>query len=218
MRAFVVALSAALVFTGVAVADHLDPQERLRAVDLRRAGAMLVQKGDLGRGYEPERTSGLDPHLTCPALDESGLVLTGKAASPYWAREYQIVGSSSAVYGTAAHSRSAWRRNTSRAGSSCLRDAFRNELVQQGEAVRVSIREIRFARLDVAAKAYRVAISGTTPGQPPVLFVDVVLLLHGRAQAGLLFAGIVVPPARATEIALARVVAKRMQAAMRGAS
>ena len=178
---------------------------------------MLLQKGDLGRGYEPERTSGLDPHVTCPALDESDLVLTGKAASPYWAREYQIVGASSAVYGTAAHSRSAWRRNTSGAGSSCLRDAFRNELARQGEAVRVAIRELPFASVDVAAKAFRLTISGTAPG-PPALFVDIVLLLHGRAQAGLLFAGIVVPPARATEIALARVVAKRMRAAMRGAS
>lgn len=218
MRALLVGLSVALVVTGVAAADHLDPQERIRAADQKRAGAMLLRKGDLARGYEAERTSGLDPHLTCPALDESDRVLTGKATSPYWARDYQIVGSSSAVYGTAADSRASWLRGTSRAGMSCLRGAFRAEFARQGEAARISIRAIPFAGIGTAAKAYRLAISGVTPGQPPLLFIDVVLLMRGRAQAGLLFAGIVVPPARTTEVALARVVTRRMQTAMRGAS
>jgi hypothetical protein len=218
VRALLVALSVALVFAGVAVADHLDPQERIRAVDQKRTGAMLLRKSDLARGFEAERTSGLDPHLGCRALDESDLVLTGKATSPYWARDYQIVGSSSAVYGTAADARASWRRSTSKAGSSCLRDAFRAELARQGEAARISIRAIPLTGVGTTAKAYRLAISGVTPGEPPLLFIDVVLLMHGRAQAGLLFAGIVVPPARVTEIGLAKVVAKRMQTAMRGSS
>jgi MFS family permease len=40
---------------------------------------------------------------------------------------------------------------------------------------------------------------------------------EGRAQAGLLFAGVLVPPERTTEVSLARVVAARMASAMRGA-
>jgi hypothetical protein len=38
-----------------------------------------------------------------------------------------------------------------------------------------------------------------------------------RGLVGLLFAGVVTPPSRATELSLARVVAGRMAKAMRGA-
>ena len=72
--------------------------------------------------------------------------------------------------------------------------------------------------LAVTSKEFRLAISGVDPAQPPLLFIDVVLLKHGRAQVGLLFAGVVTPPARATEIALSRLVAQRVKVAMRGTS
>jgi hypothetical protein len=218
VRPFLLALAFALALAGAATANHLDPQERIRAGDQRRAGAMLLRKVDLEPGYEPERTSGLEPHISCRALDESDFVLTGRAKSPYWAREYQIVGSSVAVYSTAADARTAWRRGTSAAGLNCLRDEFRKEFARQGETARISIRAIPLPKLAVPAKAARLAVSGPNPGQPPLLFIDIVLLSHGRALGGLLFAGVVAPPDRATEIALSRVVAQRMKAAMRGAS
>ena len=117
MRALLFALAGALVLAGAATADHLDPQERVRAADQKRAAAMLLRKADLPQGYKPERTSDLEPHVTCSALDESDLVLTGRGKSDYWAREYQIVGSTSAVYRTARDSAAAWRRSTSTRGS-----------------------------------------------------------------------------------------------------
>ncbi len=218
VRVLLLAVVVALALAGVALADHLDPQERIRAGDQKRAGVMLLRKADLGQGFEPERTSGLEPHITCRALNESDFVLTGRAKSPYWAREYQIVGSSAAVYLTATDSRSAWRRGTSAAGLSCLRDEFRKEFARQGETARIAIRGIPLPKLAAAAKAARLEVSGPNPGQPPLFFIDIVLLTHGRALAGLLFAGVVAPPDRATEIALSRVVAQRMKVAMRSAS
>ena len=212
------ALVSTAILAGAATADHLDPQERLRASDQKRASAMVVRRTDLPAGFGPERTSGLEPHFGCRALDESDLVLTARATSPYWAHEYQVVKSSAAIYRTAADSRAAWQRETSSAGLECVRSEFRKEFARQGETVRVTIRPLSFPRLSVSANRYRLSISGTSPpGQPPLLFIDVVVLRHGRAQVGLLFAGVVSPPPSASERALSEVVARRMRTAMRRA-
>ena len=218
MRVLALALVGALVVAGAATADHLDPQKRVRAADQKRAAAMLLRKADLPQGYEPERTSDLEPHLTCGALDESDLVLTGRGESAYWAREYQIVGSSSVVYRTARDSDAAWRRSTSVVGRKCVRDEFRKSFARQGETMRIAVRELALPEFSVTAEAFRLAISGADPTRPPLLFIDVVLMTHGRTQVGLLFAGVVTPPARATEIALSRLVAQRVKVAMRGTS
>lgn len=215
MRALVLTIALSLGLVGAAMAHHLDPQERIRAVDQQRASAMLLRLADLPAGYAPERTSGLEPHITCRALDQSDLVLTGRAKSPNWAREYQIVGSYAAIHRTVDDARAAWRRSTSRAGLDCLRLEFRNALLQPGENVRVTIRELPSPKLSVTARTYRMSLSPTSPpGQPPQAFIDVVLLTLGRAQAGLVFVGIVSPPAKATEVALSRLAAKRMRAAL----
>jgi hypothetical protein len=210
----------ALAIAGIAGADHLDPQEQIRSADQRRAVAMLVRASDLEPGYERERTSNLEPHLTCRGLDESDLVLTGNARSPYWSREYRIVGSSATVYRTEADSKAAWRRSTSSAARGCIGAAFRAEFARQGEAVRVSVSALDLPVLaaGVPAHAYRVAISEASPAQHPAALLDFVLLRRGRAQATVLFATIVVPPDRESEISLSRVVAKRMRAVMRGVS
>lgn len=179
VRAFLLCVVVALAAVGAAAADHLDPQQRIRATDQKRAVAMVLRKSDLPPGYLPERTSDLEPHLTCSALDESELVLSGRAKSPYWARDYQVVGSSAALYASAADARSSWRRGTSDAGLSC-RDEFRKAFAQQGESVRISVRGIALPKLAVVAKAYRLAFSGADPRQPPLFTIDLVLLTHGR--------------------------------------
>ena len=218
MRALFLCAVVALAAAGAASADHLDPQQRIRAADQKRAAAILLRKADLPSGYRPERTSDLEPHLTCSALDESDLAIGGQAKSPYWARDYQVVGSSAALYTSTADARTSWRRGTSNAGLSCLRDEFRKAFARQGETVQISIRALPLPKVAVVGKAYRLSFSGADPQQPPLLYIDLVLLTHGRGLAGLLFAGVVTPPARASEIALSRVVAQRMKTALRGTS
>ena len=215
MRVAVLILGLALV--GSASASHLDPQKRIDAADQKRAGAMLLREADLDPDYKPELTSNLEPHLACRALDSSDLVLTGKRRSPFWSRNYQVVGSSSAVYLTAADSRAAWRRGSSASGLGCLRDAFRDEFARQGEVVRVSIRSLETRRFAVDTAAFRIAISGASGG-PVLAYIDVIRLISGRALAELLFVGVVAPPPRRLESALPQIVARRMKAAMRGAS
>jgi hypothetical protein len=217
MRTAPVLLILALVLAGTASASHLDPRKEIRPADQRRASAMLLRASDLP-GYRPERTSGLEPHLTCRGLDESDLVVTGRATSPYRARGYRIVGSSSAVYRTLADSSKAWRRATSGAGRRCLRQAFVDEFARQGETARISIGALALPPLGLERAGYRMTITGPTLGQSPVITLDLVFLRNGRAQAAILFAAVVVPPDRDSEIALARAAAKRVLAAMRGSS
>ena len=215
IAAVVVLAACTLAWAAGASADHLDPQNQFRTADQKRAASMLARKSDLGSGYAVERTSGLEPHLTCRALDESDLVLTGYAKSPYWSREYQIVGSTAAIYRTSADARTSWKRGASTAGMNCLRDEFRSEFARQGEAVRVTIRRLAFPRIGGASFAHRLVLSGAAAGSPSV-YIDVIVIRTARAQVGLLFAGVVVPPSRATELSVAQVVAKRMEKAMRG--
>ncbi len=176
---------------------------------------MLLRKGDLGPGYAVERTSDLDPHLTCEALDMSDLLVTAFAESPEWSRDFQVVGSSAAVYASRVDGDAAWRRSTSRAGMNCLRDEFQALFARQGESVRVAILPLAFPKLASARAAYRVVISAAGAARP-LAHIEFVVLKQGRAQAALLFAGVVVRPDRATEIRLARIVAARMTKAMRG--
>jgi len=206
-----------LALVGAGSAHHLDPQKQIRPVDQKRASAMLLRATDLP-GYATERTSGLEPHLTCRGLDESDLVVTGRAVSPYRSRDYRIVGSSSTVYRTSGDSAAAWRRATSVAGRRCLRQAFADELRRQGETVRVTVGPLSVPPLGVQRMASRVAITGVTPARQPVITLDLVLLRVGRGQVALLVAAVVVPPDREALVGLARTAAQRLSKAMQSTS
>lgn len=209
-RALVVTLVAALVAVGAAAANHLDPKKQIRPADQARARAMVVRASDLPAGYRVQRTSGLEPHLTCRALDESDLTVTGVARSPYRALDYRIVGSAAAVYRTEAEARRAWARSTSAAGMRCIRTAFTTSL---GERLEVSLSPLAFPRVARARAAFRMTIGSQASTEK--VYVDYVLLGHGRAQAALVFASAIAPFASADEVAVARAVGARMAAAMR---
>ena len=199
VAAVVVLATCTLAWAASASADHLDPQNRFRIADQKRAASMLARKTDLGVGYAAERTSGLEPHLTCRALDESDLVLTGYAKSAYWSRDLQIVGSTAAIYRTSADARMSGKRGTSRAGMNCLRDEFRKEFARQGEAVHVTIHRLSFPRIGDASFAHRVVLSAAPAGSPS-LYIDLIVIRQDRGQVGVLFAGVLAPPQRTTEV------------------
>lgn len=205
----------ALVLTGSALADHLDPQERIRAADQARAKAMLLRQSDVA-GFQRQSSSGSDPHLTCSALDESELTVTGDAEAPTWGLSVVFVTSSSTIYATRSDATTSWRRGTSGAGTRCLRQELGREFAKQGARV-VSLRSMAFPALAQRSAAYRLTLAATSQGQTINAYVDFVVLLQDRAVAGLVLGSALVQPDRAAEIRLARVVAKRMAKAMRGA-
>ena len=92
LASLVLVVVAGLACAAVALGSHFDPEQRLRAGDQARARAMLLRQSDLGPGFAVERTSDLDAHVTCKALDLSDLVVTGRSASPRWGRDLVVIG------------------------------------------------------------------------------------------------------------------------------
>jgi hypothetical protein len=204
----------ALLPAGAAWADHLDPQKRFSAADQARAKSMLLRQSDFGPGARLNRTPSADTHLTCAALDESDLTLTGEAESSQWTAGLSFVSSASQVYESRADANTSWRRGEKGAGLACLREELRTEFSQLGVRLR-SFRQIAFPTVAERTIAYRLVLSGTAQGQTVQLIVDLVALMQSRAHVALFFGSVFATPPRAEELRLARVLAKRATAAMR---
>jgi hypothetical protein len=215
MRSFAV-LVLALVVTGSAPADHLDPQKRIRADDQARARAMLLRDSDLP-GFKRQPASGGEVHLTCSALDESDLTVTGDAEAPTWSSSVLAMTSSSTLYATRADAAASWTRGTSSAGTRCLRQELAREFSRRGARLSSSLRRLAFPALAQRSAAYRLTLTGESQGQTPTLFIDFVVLGYGRALTALLVATAFVQPDVEAEALLARRLAARMAKTMRGA-
>jgi hypothetical protein len=213
-RLLAFALLLALVGAGAALAARGDPQKRISPADQARAKAMLVRKSDLpGFRVGPAGTAG---DFYCKALDMSDLTLTGKAEGRQLALGTVFVGSSSEVYQSVADAGAAWRRGTSTAGMRCGTTLLRREFAKGGARL-TSLRKIAFPRVSDRTIAYRVKLSVTTAQGVVPLYVDLVGLMRSRAQATVVVGSALVAPGRAEVLGLARLVAKRMATAMRGA-
>jgi hypothetical protein len=201
----------ALVAAGTAVAGRGDPQKRIVAADQARAKAMLLRKTDLGPGFKATRAGGGETDFYCKALDESDLTLAGEAESPDFQRGVAFASSLAQVYRTVAESNVSWGRGTIAAGERCARDGFRKGLPEDGVDL-LSFERMAFPKLAQRSVAYRLV--ATTQGVK--VYLDAVMFKHGRAQAGLVLGSALQPVPKGDEVRLARVVAARMAAAMRG--
>jgi hypothetical protein len=210
-RAFAL-LVLALAAASAAVAGKGDPQKRLTPADQARAKAMLVRKSDVGATFRagPPLVGASD--TSCTALDESDLVLTGEAQSPTFQGGVETVSSRSRVFRSLRDSNASWRRGTSRAGERCVRAELAGVLTSAGGMLE-SFGRIDFPGLAERTSAYRLVVTS----QGLRAYLDVVGLKQGRAQVALLFGSALTPVPREVEVRVARAVARRMQAAMRGA-
>lgn len=210
-RLLAVALAVALVSAGAALAARGDPRERFTAVDQTRARAMLLRKADLGTAFTAVPPSQRETGFSCRALDESDLTITGKASSPQFVQGVAFVASTAYVYASVGDANASWSRGTSPAGQRCLRDGLRRELQRTGAQLR-SFAKLQFPRVGRRSVSYRAVAE--RQGVP--IYLDLVALQHGRAQAGFFVgSGLVVPP-RDVKLRLGRVVATRMARAMGG--
>ena len=210
-----VSVLAFLVVSASAPATHQDPQKRLTKADNARARAMLVKRSDLPIGFRPQLSGGPDPHVDCSAsVSESDLTVTGEAEGQQLALGVVLVSSTARIYKSVADASASWRRSTSAAGTKCATQLLRREFAKQGFGL-VSLRKISFPRVSERSVAYRAELSGmTSQGTVPV-YIDIVPLLRSRSQATVIVGSAVVPPERAEEMRLARLVAGRMATAMR---
>jgi hypothetical protein len=211
---FAMVLLLALLGAGAALAARGDPQKRITPADQARAKAMLLRPADFP-GFRVGPATG-DSDVYCAALDASDLTLTGEAAGRQFASGAAFAGSSALVYESTADANAAWRRNTSAAGERCGRTLLRTEYAKQGVRL-VSLRRIAFPRVAQRSVAYRARFVARTPQGEIPLTMDVVGLMHSRAQATVVAGSLLVTPDRTATSRLARLVAKRMATAMRGA-
>ncbi len=212
----VASLLICLALSASALATHQDPQERLTKADNTRARAMLVKRSDLVTGFRPQLSAGPDPYISCSAsVSESDLTITGDAEGQQLALGVVFVSSAAQIYESVADASASWRRATSEAGTKCATQLLRREFAKQGVRL-VSLRKISFPRVSSRSVAYRVELSATTAQGTVPAYVDLVALLRSRAQATVIVGSAIVPPQRAEELRLARIVAGRMATAMRG--
>ena len=210
-RALYLLLVVALAGAGAALAGKGDPLERLTPKDQARAKAMLVRRSDFSSPYKAiaPLQSG---DAYCKALDESDLTISGKAESPTFQAGVESVSSVSRVYASVRDSNASWRRGTSAAGEKCLRTEFDKSFATQGAHI-VSFARTPFPKLTDRTSAYRIVVEA----QGLRVFLDVIALKQSRAQVGLLLLSGLTPMPRDEEVRVARIVAGRMKAAMRGA-
>lgn len=214
-RLLAAAVAAVLVATaGTALAARGDPQKKLTPADNARARAMLLKKSDLAPGFKVTPSSP-EADFYCKALDESDLTLAGEAESPSFARSFVYVSSAVQVYESLADASTSWRRGTSAAGGRCARDFFRREFAKQNIRLE-SFRRVSFPKTADRSAAWRIKLSGQSQGITVPLVMDVVALMESRAHVSLAFVGMEAVP-RAEQLPLVRLVAQRMEKAMRGA-
>jgi hypothetical protein len=211
-RVLSIALLLALVCAGAALAARGDPQKRIIPADQARAKAVLLRTSDFGLGFTALPPSRKEADVYCKALDEADLTLTGEAESPTFQGGVEFVSSVAQVYESAADSAASWKRGTSGAGDACVREQFRRGFQRQGARLERFTR-LAFPRLAERSIAYRLVLSS----RGVRAYLDVVALKQGRGQAGLLFGSALTPMPKDVEVRLARIVARRMAKAMRGA-
>jgi hypothetical protein len=215
-RLLVVALLLALVSSGAALAARGDPQKRINPADQARAKAMLTRKADLGLGYRALPSSSGDFDRYCKALDESDLTVTGEAKTPTFVSGLVTVNANSTVYESVVDANASWRRGTSSAGIACITNLLRTEFAKGGLKL-VSLRTLQFPRLSAKTVSYRVAFTGQSQGATVRAYVDLVVLQQTRAQVAVLFGSAIDPLERPEQVRIARILARRMAKAMRGA-
>jgi hypothetical protein len=127
-----------------------------------------------------------------------------------------FVTSSATVYATRSDAATSWRQGTGAVGRRCLRNELAREFAKVGARVS-SLRPLAFPAMAQRSAAYRLTLTAETQGQTLTVTLDAVVLMQGRALATVVVGTAFAQPDLAADVKLARVVAGRMQKAMRGA-
>jgi hypothetical protein len=211
MRFFALALTFSLVAASASLAARGDPNKQISPADQARAKAMVLRQSDFSPVFRVGPASGGAGDFYCAALDESDLTLTGEAKSPSFAGGTEFVLSTAYVYESRADADASWRRGTSAAGQTCLKQGLRGGL--QGTNVRfVSFRRVTFPKVAQRSVRYRVV----AVQQGVRIYLDLVALQYSRAQVAIVYGSGLTPPPASEERRLAKVTAARMAKAMGG--
>lgn len=205
-----VAFATPLVMTAAAaVQTHSTP------AGMTLARGLLLQTGDLGRGWTSSPAPKTVPGLTCPAFSPplSGVVQTGAAISPTYEQSSTgpFASQTAYAYANASEEQTVWREVARPHLLTCvavslLRSTRGAHFAVTGKGL------LSLPSLPVHAMGYRVVGTASVPNQVVNVYLDVVLLGAGSEVTELSFSSFLQPVARALELRLARTVARRMTA------
>jgi uncharacterized protein (DUF736 family) len=197
----------AAVLAGPAAAANA-PIQRHAAKDMALARRALIGKADVGKGWESVRAVTGRSTLTCKSSNPSmaGIVETGTASAGFRGTA-QVIGQVVWVYRTAAQAATLWRRAAGKGFLCCLVEAARSAGGLQ--VTKLKSGALATPKLAGRTAAFRVIATAKVQGKPIDLTYDNFLLAQGRTVTQITF-GSARPIPSAVEVALARVVAKRL--------
>lgn len=201
------ACAVAAVLAGTAAAANA-PIAQHTPKDVALAKRALIGKADVGKGWQVAATASTRSTLTCKASNPSmaGIVETGTAAAGFRGGA-QVLGQVVWVYRTSAQAATLWRRAGGKGFLACLVAAARSA---GGLTVtKLQSGELTVPKLAQRTVAYRVIATAKVKGKAVNLYYDNFLLAEGRTVTQITF-GSAAPIPSAVELALSRVVAKRL--------
>jgi hypothetical protein len=183
----------------------------------RLAAGVLLPRSDLGRRWAVSAPPASPvPPLTCPgfAPPTPGVVEDGAAASPTFQAgdTGPFVSQVAYAYGSPGQRAAFWHRVIRRRLLRCIAQSF---IHSSSSGVRFAVTHQRLLgapELGVPAAGYRVAGTATYTGQSDDVYLDVFAIGGGSSVSELSIASFGVPPVRALELRLGRILAARLSA------
>jgi hypothetical protein len=205
------------VLAGTALAAPGDPKRKHTPADMKLAQRALLTRADLGSGWTERPAVAAKPtSFACTSFrpDQSDLVETGAATSNSFVNgaEQRFLQQVSYVFKTEQQAATLWKRAIGTGLLRCLGESVRN-----GSTQTVTFTVRRTSRLtlpDVADRTagFRVIATASSPGQKLGTYYDMIVLARGKVVTAISFAAFAESVPRSVELALARLVARRLPA------
>jgi hypothetical protein len=217
IRRALLATVAALVVTGVALADPLDPKVKIVKADQAHARAAVLKRSDLGMGWINH--SGGDPSLKapiCPSLrpNYSKMVLTGHAESVFDIGNGGItVTSDVEIWKTERQATQHMNALLKPALPTCIRYSVFKTVGTSETITLLKTKARKLGKFADVGVSYRVPIAIKQDKQTVVVNSDFILMRKGRAE---IYINVIAPSTdeaqlRDLENRVARKVASRVR-------
>ena len=210
--AFIAVLAATLASTALAAPGDTE-RRAITPRDQGWAKRINLTLRDLPSGFAqgPPPTSSGDPTgLTCGRFspDLSRFTITGEAVSRQFMRGKDTsVFSSAEIFRSVRDQRGDWALTARREALACLRQAL-DTGVKGGAAVKAVMRPA--PRLGARAVSFRAPVSVIGSGVKPTIWLDLLGVARGRADATLVLVSLGRPPSEALERSLLAKLASRL--------
>jgi hypothetical protein len=178
------------------------------------ARAALLRRADLGRGWTSTPAAKTVPGLTCAAFSPAfaGVVQTGAAMSPTFAQSQvgPFLSQTAYAYASGSEEQVVWREIAQPRLLICIAASLTRSASGGVHFSVTSKRMLALPSLSVPAVGYRVTGTASVPNQTVNVYLDVLLLGGGKTVTELSVSSFAQPVARAFELRLTRLVARRI--------